>query len=76
MPLTTDTGKEFEDATECLHFIRGCQFTMLDPGASLMDSHRATVEMVYAFKALDTFLRRGGVLPFVWEHAAPRNKGD
>lgn len=68
-PLITDTGKEFTDAQECLSFIRGCEFTMLDPGASLIDSSTATVEMVYAFRALDKYLRRGGELPVTWEHA-------
>lgn len=65
-PLTTDTGKIFRSVDELLEFIRECRMTMLDKNASLMESHTATVELVYAFKALDDHLSLGGVLPRAW----------
>lgn len=69
MAITSATGKEFPNATEVLKFIRGCHESMLNPSASLLESSAATVEMVYAFQALDGYLRRGGELPVMWETA-------
>lgn len=66
MPLTTETGREFANADEALAYIRVCQEKMFDRGASLMESSIATTEMVYAFKSLDEYLRRGGSLPGSW----------
>lgn len=66
MALTSETGKEFRDADEALAYIRVCEDMMLNPNASLLESSAATVEMVYTFRALDSYLRQGGQLPVVW----------
>lgn len=69
MPVTTQTGRHFNDADEALEFIRSCTEKMLDPSSSHMDSMIATTEMVYAFKALDDHLLRGGSLPVAWRNS-------
>lgn len=66
MPLTTETGREFPNVDELYLFIRDAQRMMLDPKSSRVGSAKATVEMVYAFKALDEHLRAGGELPNNW----------
>lgn len=67
MPIQTDTGNEFANPEEALHFIRSCSDTALDPGASLVETASAVTEMIYTFRALDAHLARGGPLPDSWE---------
>lgn len=68
--LTTETGREFPNVDELYLFIRDAQRMMLDPKSSAVGSGKATVEMVYAFKALDGHLQGGGALPEAWARAA------
>lgn len=65
-PLSSKTGKTFDSVDDLLDFMRECKLTMLDRNASLMDSNTATVELVYAFEALDSHLSIGGMLPRAW----------
>lgn len=67
--FTSQTGKEFATTQQALAYIRECQAKMLDPGASMVDTSRATIEMLYTFTALDEELSRGGSLPHSWAGA-------
>lgn len=74
--IDTETGQEFIDADAALEFIRKSHEKMLDPGASQVSCIRATTEALYAFKALDAHLRRGGELPSSWQHARTQGPRD
>lgn len=65
-PLTTETGKQFHNVDDLLNYCRSMQNQMMDPGMSIIESHHATIEFLYAFKALDAHLSLGGLLPRAW----------
>lgn len=70
MPIQTETGNEFDTAEEALAFIRACSDTALDPGASLVETASAVTDMIYTFRALDSYLARdASVLPVSWSQA-------
>lgn len=73
MPIQTETGQVFDSADDALRFIIVCQDTMLDPGANMIESTRATTDMLYTFRALDSHLRNGGTLPLSWGNAKAPN---
>lgn len=66
MVIQTDTGQVFDNADDAVRFIRECERVMFDPGASMVETSRATTDMVYTFRALDEYLRAGGTLPRSW----------
>lgn len=69
MEIQSQTGQVFDNADDALRLILACEGIMLDPGASMIESTRATTDLIYTFRALDDYLRSGGTLPRMWGNA-------